>query len=333
LRLDLDRLPVTVRILGFEEIPAALLSQVASLNWSDNDPPFDLRAFRKARALGHPYAPYFGLLAVENGQVLSQVVVERPRLTTGTGTEAFSGIAGVVTRPDAQGRGLCSRLLEEVHRRERAQGLRWAFLWTRRSWRAHRIYERLGYRDVYSPPTALREVRRASNPRLRPGYSIRTATLRDAGALESILEESTRGRLGFVPRSARSFRARFSLGLSAPKDYHLLLHRSRPVGYFHASQSPFSVAAYEVAVRADDHLPAVLDGMQRYAAGRWLAVGYTTFVNDAAPLLRERGFTICPSSHAILMARNLGTTRSGRSPSFRELFSDPRFSCHRGDMF
>ena len=324
---------MSVRVLGFEQVPSALQLQVAALNWSNNDPPVDLRELRKARALGQPYAPYFGVLAVENCQVLAQIIVERHQLTTRAGTEAFSGIAWVVTRPDVQGRGLCSRLFQEVHRREEAQGLRWALLWTGRSLGAHRLYERLGYRDVYSPPIALRDVRRGSHPRLGSGYSMRTASIRDAGALESILAGSSRERLGFVRRFPRSFRARFALGWREPKDHHILRYGSRPVGYFYATEGPFHVAAYEVVARAEDYRPVLLESLQRYAAGRWLTLGCTTFVKDAMSLLREQGFAIFPDSHFTLMARSLAATGPESPSSFQELFSDPRFSCHRGDMF
>jgi GNAT superfamily N-acetyltransferase len=322
-----------VETLDIEQLPVELNAQFTALGWSDHDPPLDLALIRKARDLGHPFAEYVGLVAGENGQVLSQIVVERLRLRTDTGLEAFSGITGVITRPDAMGRGLSTRLFEEVHRREAAHGLRLALLWTHRSWRAHRLYERLGYRDIYSPPTALRRIDRAPRPRLRTGYTIRRAKRSDAPLLESLLTASTRGRWGFTRRYPGSFRVRFALGWRAPRDHYIVNYRARPVGYFYATGGRYHLSAFEGAAIASGHLPALLDALEREAAGRWLTFGLTTFVNDVAPLLRERGYLTSPGSHTTLMARGLDGAADRELRSLRRLVADPRFSCHRGDVF
>ncbi|MCI4360668.1 MAG: GNAT family N-acetyltransferase, partial [Thermoplasmata archaeon] len=228
---------MVLAIRGIDELPDELNPQLAALAWSDHDLPIDLATIRKARALGHPWTPYVGVVAIDDGQVLAQVIVERHRLTDGKTTEEIAGVTGVLTRPDALGRGLCTTLFEEVHRREAALGLRIAMLWTRRTWSAHRLYDKLGYRDVFSHPIALRKLGRSRppSPRGRDGYTVRKAARRDADLLDALFERAHRTRLGFVPRFPHSFRTRFALGWRTPNSYHVLSHRSTPVGYFQAS--------------------------------------------------------------------------------------------------
>jgi GNAT superfamily N-acetyltransferase len=324
---------VTVEIHEIGRLPPRLVPGFAALAWSDNDAPFDPSKLRKARALGHPYTDYLGLLAVEDGAVLSQILVDRLRLTTRAGVETFSGISGVVTRPDALHRGLCSRLFEEVHRRETEAGVRLSLLWTHRSWAAHRLYEKLGYRDVYSHPVALRRIRRANRPELPSGYATRRAVRQDAALLESLLAESTAGRRGFVPRYPGAFAVGFAVRWRSPRDHQILLEGSRPVGYFFGTEDGNHVAVFEGVATSEEHRRPLLDAMERRAAGRWLTFGRTTFVHDAAPLLRERGYSIVPSSHATLMARALTGPGEDLVAALPGDCQDPTFSCHRGDMF
>lgn len=258
-------------------------------------------------------------------------MVERHPWTTAAGTETVTGLTNVVTRPDALGRGLCSRLIAEVHRRERAAGRSLAMLWTRRSWSAHRLYERLRYRDVYAHTSAVRRIGRGRGP--RAGYATRTARPSDAAALESILAGATRGRFGFVPRFPHSYRTRFALGYRTPQEIHLVHHRSRPVSYFSASEGPAHVTVIEsAAARAEEREP-LLDAIERHSSGRWLAFGHSTIVDDLLPLLRERGYTVYRGSHATLMARSLVGPPASILPAVRRTVSDPRFWCQRGDMF
>jgi len=322
-----------VQILTIEELPAELTGPWGALVWTDQDYPLDQALFRKARALGVPFADYGGLVAVEGKRVLAQVTVEYYPMTIGDGRETFVGVAGVVTRPDALRRGLCFRLLEEVHLRESIRGHRLAMLWTHRTWGAHRLYARLGYRDLYSPPTAVLPPRTSTPTRLPDGFGVRAARRGDAALLESIFARGTRGRYGFVTRFPNSFGARIAMGWRASKDHHLLFRGSRAVGYFFASENPRFLGIYEGMVTERNLLPPLLDSIQWYARGRWLALAHTTLVNDAREHLRARGFSLTPDCHSVLMARSISGTSSRRLASLRQMVRDSRFSCHRGDMF
>lgn len=283
------------------------------------------------------FVPYHAVYAVEGGEVLATVQVIRFPFAVRPAGRVLpaSGLDYVVTRPDHLRKGLATRLIREVHRREIAAGRRWIFLWTRRSWGAHRAYEKLGYRDVYTPPYALRRVPSAPAPPAPSGYRLRKAKVRDAGLLESILDGCSRGRLGFVPRYRGSFRTRFRLRWCLPQDVRVLLHRGRPVGYVHATRSLRALHVHE-AVVPPAHAQAMLTALERSARGRWLVIGRTNFVVDQRELLRARGYRSYPGTHATLMARPLRRSKEKAAPGWRELrgtFSDPRFSLHAGDCF
>lgn len=322
-----------MKILEVRALPARYLTSWGTLQVSDRDPPMDLRFLRRGVALGDPYAPYLGLVAVDRGEVAAQVMVERTRLVTPSGPEPCSAITGVITRPDALGRGLCSRLFREVHRRERDLGIRRALLWTHRTWSAHRLYEHLGYRDIYSPPTAVRSPPRGRAGRLPDGWSARAARRSDARLLARLLNRSNRGRTGLVRRFPESFALRFALGWRMPKDHLILRLRGRPAGYVGATQDRRSVAVHEVAVADATGRAAAVIAVERLARSRWVTFSSTTFVRDARELLLERGYHLASSDHIVLMSRNLGRSPTLGLRDLRELCASSAFAQHRGDIF
>ncbi len=153
-----------MKLVGFDELPDSYdsdraLVQLAAFGGFLNRRRIDL--WRRRTSV---FADYFGIFAVDAGTVVGQTFVLRIPYTFPHGTESISGIAGVATRLDHARTGVARRILEEVHRREREAGIGYSTLWTNRSWGAHRLYEKLGYRDVYAPPGAVR-VPPARSPR------------------------------------------------------------------------------------------------------------------------------------------------------------------------
>ncbi|MCI4331522.1 MAG: GNAT family N-acetyltransferase [Thermoplasmata archaeon] len=323
---------MSVEVLAYDELPTRLTPQVAALDATDGDAPLDRSAIRRAARLGLPFSEYVALFAVDGDELLSRVTVIRRTLTTEQGPELFAGITDVVTRPGAGRRGLAGRVLRAVHARERSRGVQWALLWTHPSWGAHRLYERLGYRDLYSPPVAVRRLPARPHPRPR-GYSLRRAGASDGRLLDSLFDRASRGRVGFLPRPRGSHRLRIAMGWRAARDHYVILQRSRPVGYAFAPQGPRALTVQEGVASEEKHLPALLDLIEREAHGRWLTFTATTFARDAGGLLARRGYTMWPSSHFTLMGRRIGTGSPALPSTFRKLFDDPRFSCHRSDIF
>ncbi|MGC2289752.1 MAG: GNAT family N-acetyltransferase, partial [Thermoplasmata archaeon] len=295
-----------MRIVELSDLPDDLGAQIGALNWLDGDPPVDATYMRRRlRQLGYPVSKYQAVLAVDRGQVLGKVETVLQPYATPVGTESAVWVTGVVTRPDAVRLGVARALLQATHALERTAGRRWAFLWTHRSWAAHGLYEELGYRDVYAPPSALRRLPRSTGKALPRGYGWRTIRRTEASLLERLLEEASRGRQGFIPRYPGSFRARFKLGWRRPSEFSVLTMDSTPVGYAHAPLGRHARTAYEVVVTHSRHATAMLDALERGSAGRWLAMARTTFITDHEALFRQRGYAVYRHSHATMMAKPL----------------------------
>ena len=322
-----------MEILEFDQLPRAMRPQLAEMPVLDGDPPQDFAYLSTARKVVPDCSDYFALYAVEDGQILSRVETAWPRFTTRDGTARVLAVCEVETRPTAGGRGIARRLLEELHRREAARGKGWAFLWTRRSWGAHRLYGALGYTDVYSPPASLKRIPRSKGLRLPRPYSWKKLSNGAVSRLEEILRVGTVGRLGFVPRASGSLRARVRMGWRSLDNYRVLRRGAERVGYAYAgADKPESITFSEVVVTSPDHHPAMIAALESAAAGRWLVLETTTFVADAEPVLEERGFVTHHTTHRTMMAKRLAGRPEG-SDDVASTCRDPRFSNHRGDMF
>lgn len=318
-----------MRIVGNDELPAAWESQVQILDASAGWMPQDFRRVKEARKLGYPAVDYFGVYAVEKGEVQSVVRVLRLPYTMANGVrETVSGIQGVITRRERSRRGLARRLLEEVHRREAAEGIRFVMLWTGHSNTAHNLYNSIGYVDVYTPKLAMR---RCDKQRARQSeYETRAVRRGDAETLEKLHAESTAGRVGFTPRPNGLLPALFKLGLLKPDSLRLILLEGKPVGYVQLQKGEGWIRSDEVVLtdRADPEGVASL--LESEAARCWLVL-LGTFVKDSSGLLRRRGYSFTDHAYFGLLARAL--TGSHRDPR-RELGTASRsFTCHFLDYF
>ncbi len=322
-----------IRIQEWSELSARTRDGVSLLDVSDGDPPSYSERQHSYRVDGGLYRGYHALFAVRDGAVLSRAVGLDITLTTRSRDEPLLGIADVVTRPDSLGRGFAPLLIEELHRRARARGIRWAALWTHRTWSAHRGYERLGYRDAYSPAFLLKRVPAVPPPDPPENYALRPCRLLDAALLDSLFDRASARRVGFVRRPPRAFEARFRLGHRRPNTVHLLLHRGEPTGYTVLDADEHQVVCYEaVAVRRADRI-ALLRLLEQRSAGRWLAFRRTTFVSDLGAQAARREYAALPLEHSTLMVKPLARLPPADRAALARTFGDRRFSCHSGDMF
>ncbi len=322
-----------IRIQEWSELSDRARDRVSLLDVSDGDPASHSERQHGYRVDGGLYRGYHALFAVRNGDVLSRAAGMDLTLTTRSRDEPLLGVADVVTRPDSLGRGLAPLLIEELHRRASARGIRWAALWTHRTWTAHRRYERLGYRDAYSPAFLLKRIPAAPPSEPPESYALRPCRFRDAALLDSLFERASAQRVGFVRRPAAAFEARFRLGSRRPNTVHLLLHRGDPVGYAVLDADEHQVVCYEaVAVRRADRA-ALVRLLEKQSAGRWLVFRRTTFVRDLGVWAARRGYSAFPLEHSTLMVKPLAPLPPADRAALMRTFGDPRFSCHTGDMF
>jgi GNAT superfamily N-acetyltransferase len=321
-----------MRILEYSELTAAQQRLAPGTEFSDGDPPSICERIDRIRVRGERFLGYVSLHAVERGVPVARVGSTRVSFVPASGdAETVCGITDVVTRSDALRRRYATRLIEASHERARAEGLRWAILWTHRAWAAHRLYERLGYRDVYSPALA---TRRSSTPSRAGRRSVRLRIARggDAARLERLFTEASEARVGFSRRPRGWFSAVFRLGWRTPGSFRLAYRDGALVGYVQMSLDRFDLVSREIVVRsAADHAP-LLDALERTARGRWIGIRSTTFVRDARREIARHGYDRVPSDHAVMMACPLRAVDRSQWSQLTRTIADPRFALHGGDM-
>jgi len=272
---------------------------------------------------------YVGLFAVEGGSVLGQVLVLRILYRTSSGLEPVAGISSVTTRTDARRRGVARTLLQEVHRREAAAGRRFALLWTSQSWFAHRLYESLGYRDVWTPPSAVRVLPRARGSRKD---QLRPVAAGELSAVERLHTDVTREDPGFSARPRGTLRVLQAGGDLDLANLMVLGPRGSIRGYAVLGKAPGLRRCGEFVARPQASA-TLLDGLERRAAPGVLWMGNSP-VRALRPELRSRGYLLrAEAEWRVLMARPLS---GSRDPTVlrKELGVDrPTFRCMSLDRF
>ncbi len=184
-----------MRFLTYDELTPSMEVDRTLIHLASFGGAWSRRSIEIWRRRSRMLADYVGVFAVERGRLLGQTFVLRIPYTFSEGVETVTGIAAVGTRPDRGRAGVARAILTEIHRREKEAGVRFSTLWTNRSWGAHRLYEALGYRDVYSSPWAVHAPSQRSLKR-REGIHMARAT--DLTEIEQLHRRITEGRTGFL---------------------------------------------------------------------------------------------------------------------------------------
>lgn len=172
--------------------------------------------------------PFFCVYAQEDDVVAGQVGVFRLPVVSTEGADEVGGVWAVSTHPSYRRQGLAFGLLEEAHARMRAAGLGFSTLGTDRFRVAHRLYEKLGYENVFSSPSVI--ARRETLPK---GSELRAERAgRDRLPLADLLFEQIAGNyLGFARRHAPFFPFLERREYLSGQDLCLLWEGGEPVGY------------------------------------------------------------------------------------------------------
>ena len=322
---------MSVRLVGYDELPTSMDSGRALVHLAAFGGVADRRSTDVWRRRTSSLADYVGIFAVDGETVVGQTFVLRVPFTFPHGTEMVSGLAAVSTRLDYARAGIARRILEEVHRRERESGIRYSTLWTNRSWGAHRLYEKLGYRDVYDPPLAIRVP--TSAPRRQLGRGIRRGKRSDLAEVEAAHARVGEGRWGFATRHRGFARVAAAAGELRPHDELLVSGRSGKIsGYAMVDANSHRVICGELVAASASERASLAAAIEQRAG-----VVPTAFRDSAVPelggWLHRRGYASTPSAWFGLMACELGRDRT-RSSIVREMGTeDPRFLCMTGDRF
>ena len=302
------------------------------LHWGAFGGVFSSAAIEVLRRTERCLAEYVGVYAVERDRVLGQVVTLRLPYRFDDGEETISGISAVTTRAERGRTGVARTLLEEVHRRELEAGLRYAALWTNRSWGAHRLYERFGYRDVYAPPWAVHgpgpaPVRPAGGLLMRPG---RRSDLQEIDRLHDRMAD---GRLGYVHRPRAFSRGEMRMGMLDPSKNLIVARRHGTlVGYAHLDRNPNRAICGELIATST----AAKRTLVREVVRRSTGVPYSfqhTLVTDDPQMFRGPQFARCQGGWYGMMGAELGRRWTGRQAVRQFGTDDRRFLCLIRDRF
>ncbi|MGA7923521.1 MAG: GNAT family N-acetyltransferase [Thermoplasmata archaeon] len=277
------------------------------------------------------FADYVGVFAVDGGRVVGQIIVLRIPYTFPHGSETITGIASVATRPDYARSGIAGKILADIHRREVEAGIEHAALWTNRSWGAHRLYERFGYRDIYLSPWAVRMPNPPAQP--RPITGVRAAQSSDIDSIEQLHGQYARGRLGFQPRLQNSLRLSVETEEISLTNNLLVAHLGRRLaGYAFVDVNPWRVVCGELVGSSRAARLSLVRAVERRAASRPVAFRHTVAKGNE-PLLRARGYTVLDTTWYALMGARLrgGVSASRTIDEFGT--RDRRFLCMSGDQF
>ena len=319
-----------MRFLTYDELTPSMDVDRTLLHLASFGGTFPRRSVDLARNRLKATAEYVGVFAVEHGRLIGQTYVLRIPYTFPDGTEAVTGIAGVGTRPDRRRAGVARAILTEVHRREAEAGIRYSTLWTNRSWGAHRLYETLGYQDIYASPWAV-HAPMVRLPRRPPG--VRPARRSDLRELEQLHARRAEGRLGFAHRPEGSLTVSAAAHEFDPAtDLVVLRSGGRVRGYAHLEATPYRVISGELVADSARTRRVLVSEVQRRAKDRPFAFTHTP-VTDSLDLFRGHGYAMVPTGWYALMACAIGRKWSPRAALERFSTEDPRFLCLSGDRF
>ncbi|MGA8664259.1 MAG: GNAT family N-acetyltransferase [Thermoplasmata archaeon] len=319
-----------MRFLTYDELTPSMEVDRTLIHLASFGGAFARRSIDLWRRRSHMFADYVGVFAVERGRLLGQTLVFRIPYTFPDGTELVSGIAAVGTRPDRGRAGVARAILTEIHRREEEAGVRYSTLWTNRSWGAHGLYEKLGYRDVYSSPWAVRA------PALRPGKrapGVRPAHASDLIDLERLHARRAVGRLGFLRNESGYLDLWRATGdLDPAKELIVSRSGSRITGYAHVDSNPYRTICGELVATSARAWRNLLGEVGRRAKRTPVAFQHTP-VTDHPGWFRGIGCTLVNQGWYVFMATQLGRQWSAPSARTRFATTDPRFLCLAGDRF
>jgi GNAT superfamily N-acetyltransferase len=321
-----------MKFLTYDELSSSMESGRTLLHLAAFGGVFPRRTIELWRRRAKTLADYVGLYAVEGDDLLGQVLVLRIPYVFRDETGVISGIAGVATRPDQGRAGIARSLLTEVHRRERAAGIRYSALWTNRSWGAHALYEELGYRDVYSSPWVVHggKTIRGPVPRRR---GVRPARPADLATVDRLHDQAAVGRLGFCRRPPGfSHVAALSGWIDPAKNLIVAEANRKLLGYAQVDRNSQRVVCGELVAPSSVVQRTLVEEVRRTASGLPFAFQHT-IVTDAPELFRDLGYSIVPRSWYVLMGNALGREWSPQEAIRQFATDDRRFLCLAGDRF
>lgn len=185
-----------MKILAYNDVDPM---EVLQLNLLGRDAVFSPESVAALRRADPRVFPWLTLNALERGSVAGQVGAFRLPVVSTEGESQVGGVWGFVVRPDVRRREVCVALLEELHARMRAEGIRFSVVFIDPQSTGRRVFARHGYRELHSPGSAFARWQTAYQPtRLSAGLAGPAGYER----VEFLFSEIAGESLGFSRRPA-----------------------------------------------------------------------------------------------------------------------------------
>ncbi|HNS01256.1 MAG TPA: GNAT family N-acetyltransferase [Anaerolineae bacterium] len=244
--------------------------------------------------------PFFALYALNGSTATGQVGVFRLPVVSTTGAADVGGVWAVSTHPAWRGQGVASRLLDEAHERMRAAGLRFSTLGTARFGVAHGLYEKLGYRDLYSPAMALA---RSDDLRVQPGLRVEPAGPGRLALADRLFEQLSRGWLGFARRHTPFFSFLHARSYLSAQELWLIWQESEAVGYAAAAAGNGVLRVHNLLLAPRVDPVAAVAALALAATARYVHVRLDH--PDHAAAFARAGLRVASPSWATFMVKPL----------------------------
>lgn len=203
--------------------------QVLNLTLLAGDFPLTPEYAAHIRRIDPRVFPCFTIHTVNEGEVSGQAGIFRLPMVGTQGREDVGGIWGIVSHPWHRGRGMVSALLDEAHRRMRAEGMRFSILTASRASTVCRLAQKQGYMDMAVWGAAFARWETAHQPtRLRADQVGETAY----DLILQVFETAAGGYLGFAWGSTPVSLLRDRVN---PGEIYFLFENQQAVGYALAS--------------------------------------------------------------------------------------------------
>lgn len=138
-----------------------------------------------------------GYAAIRDNQVAGFVgVMDIETRTIQDSVEKVGGIWGVVTHPAYARKGIFKALMNRSHDYFKEQGYKFSFLYTSKILIAHALYQKLGYRDTLTHPSAYKIIKGKGKVPKETGKGVKV----DWDIILRIYNQATKNCTGFVVR-------------------------------------------------------------------------------------------------------------------------------------
>ncbi len=241
------------------------------------------------------------LYAVDKGKVVSQVVGLRIPTKTVEGEELVLGVAGVATHPSYSRKGFSTKLMQELHERSREEGLRIAFLLTRASLVAYRMYEQLGYRDVSYFLACTKKLARKKKPKKS---ILRKFKKKDVPEIDKIFKRFSRGLTGFVIRQEKYFDWRMKIAESLKGLTWIVETNDKVCGYIVKRESGDNLFLEEMVIPSRRIADRVLNELERGEKGDYITA-FPLAGKKQLEYVKSRGYMADQRSWGRVMATPL----------------------------